>query len=212
MGALDEAPGVRHGQTETLVPWGALLLVLGGFGTVAEAGPIIAHRLSLATGDQNGAVASSRPWARDPLSPPTPLATKGGLPGDAPVPLDALGYPPVLPAVSLGAEGEPGGGPFSRLARRFEPGMLDAVRRGLPAGGPGLVSDRTWLLAAAPSHTLHRSPLGLGERRRIPEPASLILLLTGVAGLVVRRRLLRARPSSPNLPSSRRLGGRAGFW
>ena len=145
---------------------GAMLLGLALGEPRVFAAPIVAH--ALATGFQ-------------PSAPPGSTAGLSGVEGAlAPARnLDEIGYPSTFSA-----------GSRSRALPR--PALPPLVLSGEPV--PGLVtaaSTRPWLVPAPPRRAPASARRGLTTT--IPEPTSLILLTTGLLGLVARRKLLGTR-------------------
>jgi hypothetical protein len=183
---------VRRSLTTGPLPCGALLiLALGSFGTLAEAGPYVTHRIADGSTPTASKAAEAQRNSKTGLpswtSPPLPLRTSDGGTGSVRVSLSDLGYP----AVAAGAvvDSDPIRPNLPRRGGSFETGLPNAVEspeRPAP-------SDRPWLVAAKPARLRYASPLGLSAKRTIPEPTSILLLLTGFIGLATRRRLLRAR-------------------
>lgn len=107
---------------------------------------------------------------------PTAPADRG------PETLGQLGYPEPLPAVATQVTGGDDAG------RKL---LTQQIAQG--SSPQGKVPSRPWLIpaqAGGPAPAPEKKPGGFST---IPEPASLLLFLTGILGLLFRRRLLRAR-------------------
>jgi hypothetical protein len=96
--------------------------------------------------------------------------------------LEDLGYRIPLPVVDASAP----------LPETPVGGMVDAAQSARPSANPTR-SDLPWLVDARPAYARNTSRWTFRPFLPIPEPASVILFLTGVIGLTFRRLLERGR-------------------
>lgn len=157
---------MERGRTLSLLVSGAFLIVLGPGGPGVSAGPIVAH----------------------------PVAWAEGV-GDTPSLLGET-LPVLAPATAAGRDelAPPSAGDLASTIRaeRLDPGLLGASSRLLLSARPSR-ADRPWLVDARPAHVRLAAQAAGRNLWTIPEPASALLLLTGVLGYSVRRRMLRGR-------------------